>query len=181
MDGIVYLKHVLELGEQADGTWRPVLLLVPLRLGLEQLNAEYVPCLQAMFELPQSLGIIGGRPRRSHYFVGCQGDQLLYLDPHEVQPALSAQEPALASCHFPHIIRTTPLREIDPSLALGFLCKSKAEVDDLCSRCEGAFARGLPLFSMSAGGPPEWRGSGPDIDDDDDGEGEGEEEDMVLV
>ena len=172
MDGVIYRNQILALAHQSDDSWRPVLLLVPLRLGLEQMNAAYAPCIQSVFGLPQSLGIIGGRPRRSHYFIGSQGDQLLYLDPHEVQPALSAQEPQLDSCHFARNIRTTPLVDIDPSLALGFLCASAADFDDLCGSCERIFATGLPLFSVSMS-PPPWPGS--------EALGDEGEEDMVLV
>lgn len=31
------------------------------------------------------MGIVGGRPGSSLYFVGVQGHSVLYLDPHEVQ------------------------------------------------------------------------------------------------
>jgi len=127
--------------------------------------------------MPQSLGIIGGRPRRSHYFIGCHGDELLYLDPHEVQPALTAQSPEVATCHFTRNIRTTPLLGIDPSLALGFLCTSSSEFDDLWRRCEETFATGLAPFSMSRS-PPTWRASEDELDED--GEGGGEEDMVVL-
>lgn len=46
----------------------------------------YVPQLQAVLRFPQSVGIVGGRPASSLYFVGYQGDRVLYLDPHEMQP-----------------------------------------------------------------------------------------------
>lgn len=50
-----------------------------------QLNPRYIPQLQAVLTMPQSIGIVGGRPGSSLYFVGTQQDLLLYLDPHEVQ------------------------------------------------------------------------------------------------
>ncbi len=34
---------------------------------------------------PGSVGIVGGRPSSSLYFVGTQGERVLYLDPHDVQ------------------------------------------------------------------------------------------------
>lgn len=67
--------------------WRTSLLvLIPLRLGLDQLNESYVPALQQSFAFPQSVGIIGGKKGHSVYFVGSQENQLHLLDPHDVHP-----------------------------------------------------------------------------------------------
>lgn len=38
-----------------------------------------------MLTFPQSVGIVGGRPSASLYFVGFQDSNIMYLDPHEVQ------------------------------------------------------------------------------------------------
>ena len=51
-----------------------------------QVNPRYVPQLQTVLTWPTSIGIVGGRPGSSLYFVGCQGDNVLFLDPHETQP-----------------------------------------------------------------------------------------------
>jgi hypothetical protein len=56
------------------------LLLVPL-----QVDERYLPQLAAVLSFPQSVGIVGGRPGASLYFLGAQGTAVLYLDPHEVQ------------------------------------------------------------------------------------------------
>jgi len=39
--------------------WRPVMILVPLRLGMRNLNPLYVDSLLRLFQFPQALGIIG--------------------------------------------------------------------------------------------------------------------------
>ena len=38
-----------------------VLIIVPLRLGLDRLNSDYTPGLLKALEMPQSVGILGGR------------------------------------------------------------------------------------------------------------------------
>lgn len=50
-----------------------------------QVNERYLPQLSSVLSFPQSVGIVGGRPGASLYFVGVQGGAVLYLDPHEVQ------------------------------------------------------------------------------------------------
>jgi hypothetical protein len=48
-------------------------------------NERYLPQLSTILSFPQSVGIVGGRPGASLYFVGVQGGAVLYLDPHEAQ------------------------------------------------------------------------------------------------
>ncbi|RLN48911.1 hypothetical protein BBJ28_00019349 [Nothophytophthora sp. Chile5] len=80
------LLHPPTSSEASD--WSTALLiLIPLRLGLDQLNERYVPALEKTFAFPQSVGIIGGKKGHSVYFVGTQQDQLHLLDPHDVHPA----------------------------------------------------------------------------------------------
>lgn len=57
-------------------SWRALILLVPVRLGVEKLNSVYGPCLTAVLTLENCIGIIGGRPKHSLYFVGFQGKLL---------------------------------------------------------------------------------------------------------
>lgn len=82
-----------EMMLQWDG---PLLLLIPLRLGLRSFNAElYAQSLINTLSFPQTCGILGGSPRHAIYFYGANnvntesssGNQhILYgLDPHTVQ------------------------------------------------------------------------------------------------
>lgn len=63
----------------------PRLRAVQLTLCCMQVNERYLPQLAALLSLPASVGIVGGRPGASLFFIGVQGRAVLFLDPHEVQ------------------------------------------------------------------------------------------------
>ncbi|XP_076924625.1 cysteine protease ATG4-like [Bidens hawaiensis] len=137
---------------QAD--WSPLLLLVPLVLGLDKVNPRYLPLLAATFTFPQSLGILGGRPDASTYLVGVQDDKVFYLDPHEVQQAVNISKDNVetdTSSYHCNVIRQIPLESIDPSLAIGFYCRDRDDFDDFCSRASelAAESNGAPLFTIT--------------------------------
>ncbi|KAF9269781.1 hypothetical protein L218DRAFT_1072559 [Marasmius fiardii PR-910] len=71
-------------------TWgdRPVLLLLGIRLGIDGVNPIYHETIKMLYTFPQSVGIAGGRPSSSYYFVGSQSDNLFYLDPHHARPTV---------------------------------------------------------------------------------------------
>ncbi|RZC47979.1 hypothetical protein C5167_040939 [Papaver somniferum] len=137
---------------QAD--WSPILLLVPLVLGLEKVNTRYIPSLRATFTFPQSLGILGGKPGASTYIVGVQDDKAFYLDPHEVQQVAELQKENLeadTTSYHCSVVRNLPLEMIDPSLAIGFYCRDKDDFDDFCARASklAEESSGAPLFTIT--------------------------------
>ncbi|XP_071737080.1 cysteine protease ATG4-like isoform X2 [Rutidosis leptorrhynchoides] len=146
-------KHCSEFS-RGQVEWSPMLLLVPLVLGLDKVNPRYLPLLAATFTFPQSLGILGGRPGASTYLIGVQDDKVFYLDPHEVQQAVNISRDNLeadTSSYHCNVIRQIPLDSIDPSLAIGFYCRDKDDFDDFCSRASelAAESDGAPLFTVT--------------------------------
>ena len=59
--------------------WKSVILLIPLRLGGEKFNSIYTNCVKRLFKSPHCIGLIGGKPKHSLYFVGLNDDKLIYL------------------------------------------------------------------------------------------------------
>ncbi|KAI0668752.1 peptidase family C54-domain-containing protein [Trametes maxima] len=72
---------------------RAVLVLIGIRLGIEGVNPLYYNTIKTLFTFPQCMGIAGGRPSSSYYFVGSQADNLFYLDPHHARPAVPLRPP----------------------------------------------------------------------------------------
>lgn len=66
-----------------------VLILVPLRLGLHELDIIYEDHLKEALKLPQTVGIIGGSPRRAVYILGYQDESFIDLDPHFIQTTVN--------------------------------------------------------------------------------------------
>ncbi|KAF9599705.1 hypothetical protein IFM89_001651 [Coptis chinensis] len=139
---------------EGQAVWKPILLLVPLVLGLDKVNPRYIPSLCATFTFPQSLGILGGKPGVSTYIVGVQDDKAFYLDPHEVQQVMDIKrnnsEVDTSSYHC-SVVRHLPLDTIDPSLAIGFYCRDKDDFDDFCARASKLTdaSNGAPLLTIT--------------------------------
>lgn len=129
-----------------------LVLLIPLRLGLKTFNADYVQALAYTFSLPQSLGVLGGRPRGARWFYGAvaDGSKIFGLDPHTVQVAprkrlaavngkasrvVELSDDYLRSVHT-NSPETFPLSKLDPSVALGFYCKDRDDFLDLLANLE---------------------------------------------
>uniref|UniRef100_A0A674PBG2 Cysteine protease n=1 Tax=Takifugu rubripes TaxID=31033 RepID=A0A674PBG2_TAKRU len=117
--------------------WKPLVLLIPLRLGLSDINGAYIETLKKCFMLPQSLGVIGGKPNSAHYFIGYVGGELIYLDPHTTQTAVEPCEHGQFpddTYHCQHPPCRMHICELDPSIAVGFFCRTEDEFDDWCMR-----------------------------------------------
>ncbi|CAI9112533.1 OLC1v1012994C2 [Oldenlandia corymbosa var. corymbosa] len=146
-------RHCFEYSRgQVD--WIPIILLVPLVLGLDKINPRYIPLLGDTFQFPQSLGILGGRPGASTYIIGLQDENAFYLDPHEVQQVAEIGKENLecdTSTYHCNVLRQFPMSTIDPSLAIGFYCRDKSDFDDFCSRASklAGKSNGAPLFTVT--------------------------------
>lgn len=169
-DGVIYLDQVKaqaqrlsEGHKRSNNRWtRPVLVLIGIRLGLEGVHPMYHDSVKATFSFPQSVGIAGGRPSSSYYFVGYQGNSLFYLDPHHVRSGIPFRHPPshltdrqewwaqayseqeLATYHNDRP-RRMPMKSLDPSMLLGFLIQDEEALDDFVARVR---ALPRPIFSV---------------------------------
>ncbi|GAA5842779.1 hypothetical protein JCM5353_007539, partial [Sporobolomyces roseus] len=88
IDGTVYENEVIAAGTGGKKWDTKVLVLINLRLGIDGVNPIYYEAIKGIFRIPQSVGIAGGRPSSSYYFVGSQANSLFYIDPHHPRPAI---------------------------------------------------------------------------------------------
>ncbi|RPB29490.1 hypothetical protein L211DRAFT_832191 [Terfezia boudieri ATCC MYA-4762] len=129
----VYEDAFRKVAISNDGKFQPTLVLLGIRLGIDRVTLVYWEALKAILQMKQSVGIAGGRTGASHYFVGVQGNYIFYLDPHQPRPFLPYQvDPTkytaehLDSCHTKRL-RRLHLKEMDPSMLLGFLIKNEGD------------------------------------------------------
>uniref|UniRef100_A0A4W4ECZ0 Cysteine protease n=1 Tax=Electrophorus electricus TaxID=8005 RepID=A0A4W4ECZ0_ELEEL len=146
------LEGACALVEEDPVLWKPLVLLIPLRLGLSDINEAYIETLKQCFMMPQSLGVIGGKPNSAHYFIGFVGQELIYLDPHTTQSAVEPCENGQVqddSYHCQHPPCRMHICELDPSIAAGFFCLTEDDFDDWCVHVRKlSSCRGLPMFEL---------------------------------
>lgn len=143
--------------------WMPLLLIVPLRLGLSEINPVYLDGLKSCFHCPQSIGVIGGKPNQALYLIGCVGDEVIYLDPHTTQRSglienkLTDEQKEMDCTYHCKYASRIPMLAMDPSVAVCFLCRSRTDFDDLCKTFEGKLMNeGQPLFEICEQRPSHW-------------------------
>ncbi|KAE8349065.1 putative cysteine protease atg4 [Aspergillus coremiiformis] len=138
-----------------SGSIQPTLILLGTRLGIENVTPVYWTGLKAVFQFPQSVGVAGGRPSASYYFIGTQGSYLFYLDPHSTRPAspynvagesLSREE---INTYHTRRLRRIHMQDMDPSMLIGFLVRNEDDWEDWKRRI--ALTAGKPIIHVFSG------------------------------
>uniref|UniRef100_A0A672N007 Cysteine protease n=1 Tax=Sinocyclocheilus grahami TaxID=75366 RepID=A0A672N007_SINGR len=144
------LEGACALAEEETALWKPLVLLIPLRLGLSDINEAYIEPLKMVY-LWFSTDYINAKCYMAVYCV-LNGDELIYLDPHTTQPAVDPNEDEQFpddSYHCQHPPCRMHICELDPSIAAGFFCQTEDDFDDWCAQIRKVSnCRGLPMFEL---------------------------------
>uniref|UniRef100_A0A672QZK9 Cysteine protease n=1 Tax=Sinocyclocheilus grahami TaxID=75366 RepID=A0A672QZK9_SINGR len=139
----------------------PLLLVIPLRMGINSINPVYIQAFKECFKMPQSCGVLGGKPNLAYYFIGFIDDELIYLDPHTTQQAVDTDSGSAVDDQSYHCQRTPhrmKITSLDPSVALGFFCKSEEDFDSWCDLVQQELLkkRNLRMFELVEKHPSHW-------------------------
>ena len=104
------------------------LIFISKRTG--EIDEEFIDEILKIFDIKTNIGIIGGRNSRAFYFIGKCEKNLIFLDPHYVQPTIPLT--TLKSNGFHESYRTNniyymPINEMSPSFSIGFAIKDMKE------------------------------------------------------
>ncbi|KAG7663465.1 ATG4 [[Candida] subhashii] len=110
-----------------------VLVLLPMRLGIEQVNEYYYESILQLLRCKYSVGISGGKPSSSFYFLGYQNQsQLIYFDPHVSQ---LFEDPINYQSYHTKNHQYLDINALDPSMMIGILLKDEQEYRDFKIYC----------------------------------------------
>ncbi|NWZ13224.1 ATG4C protease, partial [Agelaius phoeniceus] len=135
---------------------KAVIILVPVRLGGERTNTDYLEFVKGILSLEYCVGIIGGRPKQSYYFAGFQDDSLIYMDPHYCQSFVdvSIKDFPLESFHCPSPKKMS-FKKMDPSCTIGFYCRTVQDFEkaseEITKMLKSSSKEKYPLFTFVKG------------------------------
>ncbi|KAI5963681.1 ATG4 [Candida pseudojiufengensis] len=116
---------------------KSILLLFPVRLGIDHTNEYYFKSLLTLLASPYSVGIAGGKPSSSFYFFGYEStdqneNELIYFDPH--LPQIIESPINLQSYHCQNYNKLN-IKYIDPSMMIGILISDMNEYNLFKKQC----------------------------------------------
>ncbi len=144
-----YHRQEASFTSSQEASFKPVLVLIPIRLGAEKINPIYVATLRSLLASENCVGVIGGRPKHSLYLLGFQGaDDVIFLDPHLVQDGDVFR---LESFHSQDQAKKVSALKLDPSCCVGFYCPTEENFDAWCEMMRTMAEEFAPLFSIVDG------------------------------
>jgi cysteine protease ATG4 len=99
-----------------------------------------------------------GRPSASHYFLGVQDSYVFFLDPHTTRPTTAYRPEELYTqeeldSYYTTRLRRIHIKDMDPSMLIGFLIKNDDDWADWKSRVQSS--AGKPIVHIFPGQKPE--------------------------
>jgi len=129
--------------EEEKKEWEnSMIIFVTTRTGLSKHNIVYLPTIIRLLKLPQSIGVLGGKDSKGYYFIGFQGSELLYMDPHYVQEAYKnyGELEEKYKTYFQQKYFQVEITDIDTSIGFGFYIKDAEDYKDFSERLRRAIA-----------------------------------------
>uniref|UniRef100_A0A8C4MUS8 Cysteine protease n=1 Tax=Equus asinus asinus TaxID=83772 RepID=A0A8C4MUS8_EQUAS len=141
--------------------WKPLLLIVPLRLGINQINPVYVDAFKVSCTFSRdSSGSWASSFSKLMHVSFKTGDELIFLDPHTTQTFVDTEENGTVDDQTFHCLQSPQrmnILNLDPSVALGFFCKEEKDFDSWCSLVQKEILKeNLRMFELVQKHPSHW-------------------------
>lgn len=116
----------IDLNKKWDNS---LLMFIATKTGLDTHNELYLHTVLKLLSFRNSIGMLGGKGSRAHYFLGFQNSTLLYFDPHYVQDA-SPDIQSLGQDYHTYFLKKCfqiNIKDIDTSVGFGFYIRNEIE------------------------------------------------------
>ena len=109
------------------------IIFVSARHGLNQIDNSMKDKVLNFFNFKNNIGFIGGKTSKAYYFIGNCENNLIFLDPHNVQNSISINDIFVgngSSSYKPNDVFYMNINELSPSFTFGFAIKNLYEFEE---------------------------------------------------
>ena len=109
------------------------IIFVSARHGLNQIDDSMKDKILNFFNYKNNIGFIGGKTSKAYYFIGNCENNLIFLDPHNVQNSISINDIFVgngSSSYKPNDVFYMNINELSPSFTFGFAIKNLYEFEE---------------------------------------------------
>jgi cysteine protease ATG4 len=125
---------VIHNGSNKPDFSRSVLLLFPVRLGIDKLEKSYQNTLLQILQHPCSMGLVSGKKTSAYYIIGFAPDgKLLYMDPHD----LRSHHDENYTCG--RLYSNLVFDKLNPSMAIAFLLTNNEQYENVVTTFSNIF------------------------------------------
>ena len=112
-------KYVLKKG---------CIIFISFRLGIKEIHPEHIKTIPDLFiHLHNNIGFISGKDNKAFYFIGLNGKQLMYIDPHLNQPSIKGNLNDITSYEVKDIF-IMDIKDISSELSTGVLINTISDL-----------------------------------------------------
>ena len=125
------------------------IIFVSIRLGVNAVEKCYYNGIKEFFLIRHNIGFVGGRPRKSFYFIGNAEEGLIYLDPHEPHTAPeNLMKLSEKLTHYKYKTFVLPFETLSPGLSVGFSFGNLDEYLELIEDLKTYIGRENKIFDV---------------------------------
>ena len=134
-EGVVYKEEINAIFDHKI-TQTGLLVIIPLRLGLNNIDKVYYPQIKSALSNRLSIGILGGKKSYALYYVGYYDDYIISLDPHEVHDTVDEINNETYYSYITRDPKIISLTSCDTTMAFWFYLKDQEDAEFLYDTLE---------------------------------------------